>query len=627
MSFNNTLVQSLSQGATPVVLLQLNIRQLWNAFIVDSAGIWKFSTLTNVYSGIDTDLTDGFPTLTVVGVGDVIVNGVSLPEITSYTNTIDGRATALAAEPSFIFDGVNDVLYCRFNDDYDPPTALEINIGVIFALSDIAYYDYVNNVNYAADLDNTPSFPQKKDPIFFNELSFEGFVQNINNTAYQYDDKKDSNIFGALAEYYIGTTELQFEFFEKIYVGRVAQSSFTRDKWILKIRDSRKALTNKVPISFIDPAVYTDADDYALSTPAPILYGNVVDVPCLSLNENQSPAPSTYTFLFGDASTFDLYVTGAVIKVDGNVVTPASGPSGTTGLFTLNAADYEPGQTVTYTGGGILDSTPSLITNQLDIAKHLLANYADIPYTASNFNTTEWDAETLLASDNIGVAITEVTTVIKVIQQLAATSAAGFLRQPDGLLTWRSVDESADPLETITNNDWLDDPRLDNNAEEVLTSATVRYNRSVDRDLWERVTDDSKETEVSARFNVFRNREFDTLYTSSTDALLFAQDIMSRSDNVRDIITGTVGLQFLSPEIGQNVQIELNHSDGSEWLGFLKCEVLETLPDIRNGRLRLVLRAFEELGEFIDLAPDGGLVTESDVFIVLEDNTTFFVEE
>ena len=106
MSFNSTLLAALETNKTPLILNQLIIPQPWLKFIVDSAGIYKFSTLTNVYLGIDPEITENFPLLDTIGIGAVVVDGVSLTEITSYTNTIDGRAAALAAGPGFIFDGL-----------------------------------------------------------------------------------------------------------------------------------------------------------------------------------------------------------------------------------------------------------------------------------------------------------------------------------------------------------------------------------------------------------------------------------------------------------------------------------------------------------------------------------------
>lgn len=624
MALNNTLIQSLQDGDTPVILLQLSISQPWNDFIVDSAGIWKFRTLNNTYTGIDTEITENFPTLIVVGISDVKVGGISLPEITSYTDTIDGRASALSAQPSFIFDGTNDILYCRFNTNYDPPLGLDIDIGAIFALSDKAYYDNVNNINYVPDLKNTPNFNQRKDPIFFEQLRFDAFTQNINNSDYRYDDKRDANIFGSLAEYYLGTTALAFSNFDKIFTGRAGKYAFNRDTWTLAIRDSRKALNNKIPINFISDTTYPNADDYASSTPLPLLYGVVIDVPCISLDENDTSPPANYRFAFADTNDFTVNVTSTQVKVDGNPVTPSVAPNGTTGLFSLSSSDYTPGQTVTYSGGGIIDGTTVL--NQLDIAKHLLVNYANIPYTTANFNTTEWASETTKAKD-MGIAIYQTTSVIKAIQLLAQSSAAGFLRQPDGLFTWRTFDSTSDPIIQVRNDDYLDDPRLEGDIEEVLATATVKYDKSYSSGRWKRQTDSSEENQVNGDFGIFTNKEFDTQHITSANALSFAQDIMSRSQTVREIIELAVPSWFAQAEIGQNIEIELDHTDDTSWIGILKCEVLEFLPDIGNGRVRYKIRVFEELDNFTEVGPDTGLLTEAGEFYLTQSENYLVQEE
>jgi hypothetical protein len=609
----------------PVILLQLNIRQPQDYFVLDSAGIWKYSTLSNIYAGIDSEITENMPVLKIVGIGDVSVNGLTLPEITTFTNTIDGRAIALSAEPSFLFDGENDVLYLRCDNNYNPPLIYNVQIGAIFAYADKPYFDYVNDVNYLPDLKGIPKLKNRKDAIFFEQLKFDSIIQEINNADYRNDDKRTSNLFGSLAEYYVGDKDQEFSEFTKIYDARVTQYKFDRESLYLTMRDARKTLQNRIPVNYIDPDVYTDAEEYADSTPAPILYGAVTDVPCISLDEQADPIPANYRFLFADASVFDYDVSSAVAKVDG-IVIPGATINGTTGLISIPAADYTPGKQVTYTGFGIIDNTTTLF-NQLDIVKHLLVNYAGIVYNSNNFNITEYEAEKLKAPD-IGIAIYQNTTVIDVLQQIAATTAAGFIRQGNGLFTWRTFDSAADPVIQIRNSDWLQYPQLTGNVDEVLTSATVKYDQSYSSGKWKRATDSSQEGIVKGKFNISKNKEFDSLYITSNAALLFAADIMSRSSSVREIVTAAIPLSFIGEtEIGKNAEIEFNHVDNTEFVGVYKAEILEVNPDVRTQKIFITFRLFEELAAFTDLAPNGGIVTENDVFFVLEDGTTFFIEE
>ena len=101
---------------------------------------------------------------------------------------------------------------------------------------------------------------------------------------------------------------------------------------------------------------------------------------------------------------------------------------------------------------------------------------------------------------------------------------------------------------------------------------------------------------------------------------------MSRSGDIRDIITFTVPIWFFQADIGQNIELELNHTNDTEWLGILKCEVLQVLPDLSVNEVTYVVRAFEELSEFTDLAPEGGLGSQDEFFFVTQDDI-FMIEQ
>lgn len=621
MAFNTTLLKALETGSSPVILNQLNIPEPWQYFILDSAGIWKFSTLTNVYTGIDTEVTENFPLLDTIAIGQVIVDGASLPEITSYTNTIDGRATALAGAAGFIFDGPNDILYCRFNTNYDPPLALRVSLGIILPSANKAYYDYVNDINYSPDLKNTPGMKTSKDPLFFDKVKLNQFTQNFNNVDYRFDDKKDAGIFNGNSVYFLGTTDLAFSFFEKIYTGKVSKYTYTPGLWNLSIKDGRSGLTNTIPPNFANQTTYPDMDDYGKSTPLPLLYGKITGVRCISLDEEASPA--NFRFAFADINDFNVDVTGAIIKVNGVITTASVAPSGTTGIFSIATANYSKGQIVTYSAdGGIIDG--STLTNQLDIAKHLIVNYAGIPFDANRFNLVEWAAETLTAPDS-GLAIVKRSTVLKSLELLQKQNLAGFIVQLDGLLTWRTFDSTADPVIQIKQTDWIGQiPDVVGDAEQVLSSATIKYDQDLTAGRWTRAIDTDSEVIVGQSYGIEKNKEFDTNHVTEAEALVTAGQIMDKSATVQNIFTGTVPLWFFDAEIGLNAEIEVDRPNGVSWFGVLKCEILEVDPNISAGQLTIVFRAFESLGAF---TANKRKITEAGLVKITEDGLIKITEE
>ena len=200
-----------------ILLLIFGLKRLWPHWITDSAGVWYFD-FNGVFSNIDSDLADELATLItfdVNNVNQVVVSGVELLEVTSYTNTIAGRATALATTPSYIWDDDNDILYIRATD-WNPPLVYSISIGVSVNVADQKYIDEVNEVVFTPDLIGIPSLSERKDPLFYQRLAFDEFTQNLNNAQRRYDELKEFNLFGARADYYLGDEDKAFSTFTQV---------------------------------------------------------------------------------------------------------------------------------------------------------------------------------------------------------------------------------------------------------------------------------------------------------------------------------------------------------------------------------------------------------------------------
>jgi hypothetical protein len=280
--------------------------------------------------------------------------------------------------------------------------------------------------------------------------------------------------------------------------------------------------------------------------------------------------------------------------------------SASAGTFQLPAAHYTVGKDVTFTGQGYVDGSSIVIENPLDIILDIMANYLNIAYTSTTFNTTEWDATTLLVN-NIGLAVQKRTAEIEVLRNISGKTGIGFLLERDGRYTARKYNADANPVLTVYQHQWIGEPDIKASTEEVLTSATVKYNKSLNKDTWQSVTDDSQEGMINSKFDLYRDYEgdgFESLFVTEDDALEHAQEIMSKSNDVEITITGILKDSYVDltqVKVGLNAQIEVNRlTKGvySEWLGKMKCEILEVDPDFQNRTVKIKFRRIEDLESF-----------------------------
>jgi len=588
------------------VLLQFAVKTLWPYFITDSAGIWYFD-FNGTWTGIAASLATSLIALSenIENVNQVIADGTGLTQVNSYTNTVTGRASALASAPSFIWDGENDIIYIRLAD-WDPPDLSTITLGVTINVSNQAYDDTVNDILHRPDLMGIPGLAEQKDPLFYQRLAFDEFTQDINNSGQKYDYLQAYNLFGAQADYYYGNIDSAFSTFTQIKAGKIKSYTYNDNKFSLRIKDGRKALSKTLPPNKLSQTTYTNLKDEYSGTRIPLVYGQVKDHKCIPLDDDAVQV--NYTFMIADTEIYNLYpgTTGVdfeIVMDDTNKAANVLNFSASAGTFQLPAAHYTVGKTVTYTGPGFVSSGTTLVDNPLDIVKHWLSDYLSITYNSDNYNTTEWAAETTAATDG-GLVISQPTSIIEAISDIAGQTGAGFLLDRDGRYTWRSFDSSKFRAVMIRQHQWKRFPSVTIDSDEILTSATAKYNKSIASGRWSRYEDDSQKTEI---FNVTDeeiNKEFDTIYTNATDAQTFAESIMERSGVEPKTFTGIVDDKYIDlseVKIGELAQIEINrlvNGQYVEWLGIMLCEILEVIPNIDERECALKFRRIEDATQF-----------------------------
>lgn len=608
-----------------VLLLNIGFRAIQNQWFADSGGIWCIpfrATYPEMNSTLLADLTQK----NYLTINSVTYQGGDLQQVTSWTDTVDGRATALSSEKSFIWDTAKKNLYIRL-ENYDDPRVYTIFIGVAISLSDQSYDDTVNSILFREDIISLPDLSESKDPLFFDKLSFPEFTIKLNNAGRKYDYLTDNRIFNQSVQHYWGDPTQAFSTFDQINEAKITTYQFDDDEVSLRAIDGRASLSRAVPPNNLTVADYPDLSDDYIGQPKPLVYGQVRNLPCIPLDDGTTQ--TNYTFMIADTEFHNIKSTGYTIYMDGTDKTAqVLNFSASAGTFQLPAVHYDVGKDVTFTGGGYVEGA-AVIENPLDIIEDLFENYLFITYSATSFNTTEWAATKALLG-NIAFAVQEKRSIIGIIEDICAGTGLGFLLERDGRYTGRYYDPTAAPVLTVHENQWMDEPIIVGKEEEILTSATVKYNQGINNEKWSRYTDDSQEEDIYAKFGIYRNREFETLYSSSTDAQAFAESIMERSNDVGFTIAGTLKDMYVDlteVKIGKIAQIEVNRqvtkNSWSTWLGKMKCEIIGVYPDLKERKCEIIFRRIEDIDDF---ALSEYRITEADNFRITEDGNLRITE-
>lgn len=590
--------------ANKILLFQLASRATQTEWIPDSGGIW-FIPFRHEYTGIDADLLAELTEKGYINIISVSYSGQDLTQVDTWTDTVDGRATALSSDASFIWDNTDKNLYIRLAD-YDDPRVHDIFIGVAQHISSQSFDDTVNRILYREDLKNLPDLSEQKDPLYFQKISFDEFSVTLNNAGNVYDFLIDNKVFGQVGQYFWGDEGAEFSSFTQIKEAKVSTYQFRTNgrnrEVILRLIDSRAHLSRSVPVNTLNQTDYPDLKNEFVGKPKPLVYGQVTDLLCIPLDDNAVQA--NYTFLIADTEFHNIKSTGYTIYMDGTDKTGQETFNAAAGTFTLPAAHYTVGADVTFTGGGFVSSGVTVIENPLDIIVDLLANYLNIAYTSNSFNTTEWEiTEALL--DNYAIAIQEEKSVIGIIEMICSETGVGFLLERDGKYTARYYDPDDNPVLTVHENQWINTPIVIGKEEEVLTSATVKYNQSLNKESYQSYTDDTQENDVYAKFGIYRGKVFYTGYSTATGAQNFAESIMDRSNDIGLTISGILSDKYIDlseVKVGKIAQIEVNRQTSkntwSEWLGKMNCEILGVFPDLANRTCEILFRKSEDIDTF-----------------------------
>jgi hypothetical protein len=504
-----------------------------------SAGIWQY-TLTPGDITVTDDNSNtgyyGYNNLVFYNVQSVNVDGSQLIPVTSI-------AELYSQDGAFYYDYATTKIYIAFTD-YEPPLNKQIYISAVVGFAYNTDVDmYFNGAYYDPRVSSIFGIKKSKDPLFYGLLKFESGTVKLINEDGNLDDWRSRNLYRQATRLLVGEAGNTYAQYSKVFTGIIGNDSRTWDSLSVKVEDVRAGLSTPVPYNKFTTTDYPDLADGNVDKMIPIAYGAIRNAPAFCLNENESGSPATYTFKFCDTEFNNAteltaaYVSGVSVSLSGSTIDL------TAGTFTLTAA-----QVNDQFGDVTCDFTGANITNGVDIIKDLMLNYANTTYISALWDTTETDAAQAI-SRSTSLYIKDQIKLNKAIEKVCVDIDALFFAKDSGLYSIRIYDADRTPVKTIYKDEWTDEPQVDNNSDEFLTSCIIKYNKDQSNDEFYTYEETAYIDDAYAIYKSKQSKTIETGLTTESAATLKARTIMDRSKLVQDVVKRSTKFQNYDLEI------------------------------------------------------------------------------
>ena len=485
-------------------------------------------------------------------------------------------------EQSFFYDVDTTELYIHF-DRWRKPVGYRsldfITVGEVNGFCNLVdplrgcYYD---NIYFDPRIISVPSLSKKKDRLFYGLVSFGGGDINFSNSDGFFDTWRDKNIFNQAVRIFMGFEGDEREDMFQVFSGSVDSRSWDFSTFKIKVVDSRKKLSNPIPVNNLNTTDFPLLDDGDVDKFKPIIYGTVYGAEAICVNPTAT-APTDYDFLIMDTEHHNMAEVHTVY-IDEVVLDPGNWSANlANGTITIDRASYDDEDvTVDVTGVNISNSTSVVID--------LLSSYASLEFIPTNFNTLEFE-RAVSRSRAVRLYIDKTTPLIKAIEQCCVASDTAFLIQDDGKMTMRYFHADREPNREIQKDEWIGDPDVKDNEDVFLSSCVIEYNKNEDSGDYYRHLNTDYEAEVLKKYKGLKSKEFPTILATKAGAIAKSESIMYFSKEIKEQVSRATKSQHIDLEIMDFiVGSPVERYSGTQRLGIY--EIIGIDKDLNNFNIK-----------------------------------------
>ncbi len=591
MTTFNDFIENPSSKKITLIEIDSPLTETWINY---QAGIWftRLTPNTNTLTDVNGDVGFwGDQNRAYYNIQSLNVNGELYPEVTSI-------ALCISTSKSWFYDTSTTDMYIHF-DSFNPPEVYEIKApGAAIGFTnqiDNTTNNYYEDIYYEPLIRSVPNLSKKKDSLFFGILQYQGGTISFDNTGDYFDDFASRDLYGQPIRIKLSFEGLPFADALTVYTGRVEDFSHDFTRFKLTVADLRKLLSRSLPVNTLTVADYPTMDSDLDGTPIPIAFGSIIKA--------NTYKTSSGNWKFADTE-FNAIDSGIVVyNEDGTVFT--HGGTETDGTFTGTDTDNDL----------YVSFTQSTIVNGLDIISDILNNYEGISFDSNNYDTIEWTSEKNAVSDEgIWIGKGNILSTVDVIEQICTDNQGVFDVLADGRFTFRTFNADRTAEYEIFEDELLDDPSIDYDSEEYLTSVKVEYSNNIQDDNYLLYTNTDLQTEVYARYRQYKERIFTTALTSQADAVTLTNDIMEQSKFIFPKLSLTTKTQNIGVKILDNILYEYKRLNGKIILNRSLFQVLGIKLNLTSYEMTIDIKQIKEFSREYRILDGGDSSTTYDYY-------------
>lgn len=576
--------------------LSLVINYTRFVYAIDFSNQWTFLANT---------LKENLPTLTIAKVGSMKVNNLFLSNVA--VNDV------LNIPETFNYNNETKLLIFHLADNVNPFVIGLFNLSVgdiILSYWSNKPIDFIEGLSMYNTLVYVPQITQEKDLALSGSQAYQPIAVKLANNNGRYNSfTKDNNVAGNLLKLYSYCNEIKptlFSQFNNYGVGYIA-SAKTGNELSLSAQDYRKNLNQILPARKIDSDWFDYISDSNAEAYIPQPWGKPQKCHLICVNSTDT-ITTEYEFIVADISQLNIdsvnkvYIDNIevsatitpvidVTKLIYTIKIPKTAfivDSSVVNLDKVSADIY-----------GYVDTEDTIIENALDILKHILRLYCNLPFNSSYFDTEAWNIASAKAF-RIGLFIQkpqEIKDIIPFINQ----SIFGFFRWlPNNKVSYLITDFSQIPGINLTKeriNNYLD-TEVEELYEETYAEAIIGWakNWSDETARYFGYPDTTDLAEVLTPEYITENYStnkvadlLDTLLVYKEDVNNFYSDLMQQIGFVPKKVDIEVAYsnEHNSIDIGQIINCEINR------IGWAKVEVISKKVQLHKLLINFTFRIID----------------------------------
>ena len=542
MSFASEIIKPASRK---IILVEIDIPvdiEQTDLFLNYEPGIWVVTLAPGTVTVTDDYDVTGYYANTYdppLDIGSVRWQGGVLTEVASI-------AALHLQEDSFYYDSTTTKLYVRFEQYKQPVGELDIKMLFIGEINGFCSSTgssngaYFNGKYYEPRIKAVSQLSRSQGRLFDGKFVMPSGGITFDNHDGFFDVYNEYTIFKQESRVKYGINDLAFADYYLAMTAHIEKYSLSWTDFQISLADKRSKLQKKIPARVFTKSEYPNLPDNLIGKPKPVAWGDIIKAPLQCVNDVDGQ--TYYHFFIADNYYNDLTSVSAVY-VDGAVLA--------TGEYTVNLSNC----TISILASVCSERTKVTadfrgadMDNSIDIAEDIIAIYGDLTFTSTNYDEIEWtNAKT--GTPDIALYISDESTPLKQIENIFGSTNAAFIVKDDGRFTARYYDETRTVAATISDEDWIGEPKIEIDESEFLSSCVVTYANNISDKTSSRYENLDYVNEVTERYKTRASKEFQTLIKDQAGAIIKSEAIMAISKRIgRDIIR-SVSIKYYALEI------------------------------------------------------------------------------